>query len=94
MTFDEIKSVEISAEDRHDLASLKDTKEWKTLRRLVEGFMLQLSGNLLVGTEINNGDSVEELKALRGFSRYWKLRVVDLIENPIHHKPDENENKS
>ena len=82
--FDEIKEVKIESSERSALAGLNGDRGWLTLRRIVESYILQLTSNLINGTETEKDSSVDELKALRGFVRYWK-NVVDLVENKEHH---------
>lgn len=89
-TFGEISNVKLDTSDRNTLVVLAHSRGWGKLRRIVEDYTLQLTHNLIVGTESEKDSSVEELKALRGFVRYW-AKIVDLVENEEHHKKDEPE---
>lgn len=79
MNFDKA-DIEITSEDRKELKALGETKEWQTLRRIVEGYILQKVRNLAVGTFTENNNETDYLKELRGFARIWRNQVVNLIE--------------
>lgn len=88
MTFDEARKVELSGEDRRALARLASNDEWAALRRIVEGYSFQLTRNLLLGMEVEQGKRYTELDRLSGFSYYWQ-KVVNLVENKDSHRTDE-----
>lgn len=77
---DKNKDFVISEEDKKVLLDLGETTHWKILKKTIEGYLLKLSANLLSGTEVERDSSIEELKALRGFVRFWS-KLEKLIEN-------------
>ena len=69
-----------SSEDKNVLKIFKTSKEWETLKRNIESYILKLTANLIVGTELENGSSIRELERLRGFTYYWR-EVSQTIES-------------
>lgn len=88
-SFLDAQEVKIEPSDRAILEALSRGREWPVLRRIVEDYILQLTYNLVAGTESENGSSIQELNELRGFTRYWKNKIVRLVESKETHKKDE-----
>ena len=78
-TIDEAKDFSIDSSDRKILEGLRDDKEWKILKKVVESYILRLTANLVTGTELYDGSRAKELDKLSGFVYYWR-KITNLIE--------------
>lgn len=86
-TFEEAKKVPLTEEQKRDLERLGGMKEYETLKKVVEGYALQLTHNLIIGTEAEKGTRHEELDRVSGFAYYWS-KVKKIIEKQ---KEDESQ---
>ena len=84
------KDFETNESEQATFLKLKSTRDWGVLKEVVERYILKLTYNLIVGTEADPGASSEELKAVRGFVRYWQ-KITKRVELELE-KPKKNEN--
>ena len=76
---DEAQNFAVSADDKLVLRGHGDTREWKTLKGIVEKSILKWTSNLLTGSEIEPGSRAKELERLSGFVYFWR-KIVAVIE--------------
>lgn len=84
-TFEEAKNVEIDDRTRRAFEGLGRSRDFAAFRKLVEGYVLKLTHNLVVGTAVSRDARYEALDELAGFSKYWK-KMTDLVDNKDHYE--------
>ena len=89
-TFKDVREIQLTAGDRNAFRRLKNNEDFVALRGITENYILQLTHNLLVGTETESESSTRELKELRGFVRVWN-KITDLVDNKQHYEEEINE---
>lgn len=78
-TFEESQKLELDKEAKKVLHDLGMSRQWLTLKSVIEDYILKLTFNLLVGTESEKDSSFEELKRLRGFVYYYN-KIKNVVE--------------
>ena len=70
----------VSKDDKLILRGHGDTREWKTLKAIIEKSIQKWTANLLKGNETYQDSSFDALKELRGFVRFWSI-IIKVVEN-------------
>lgn len=85
LTFEEASEVSLDSIDRNAFSRLSNSRDFIRFRRIVEDYVLQLTHNIVIGTELEKGKRNEEMDKLVGFTKTWN-RLMNLIDNEEHHK--------
>lgn len=71
--FESVQGLLRTPEEQEILKDLFKSKAFETFKTTTENYLLKLTSNLILGTEVEKGISEDTLKELRGFTKIWQI---------------------